>query len=185
MSMRTLLLVPVLLLISCGARADTVWDYAGNATSGASNVNPLGQPFLTNPCACALDGTVTLDGNTPVAWSFTVAGLTLTNLNSTGTINDDLNGANPTVPFYTWRILLSGPGGAFIGSYFDGSTYEATDSALVPGGALGMIEEGNKGTWTDPPVGTPEPSSLMLLVIALVFMSILYYHPTRRSLTCQ
>jgi hypothetical protein len=168
--MKTLFTTLALALLAATASADSVWTYSGNATSGASNVNPLGQPLNPNPCACALDGSVTLDGNSATAWNFAVDGLTLTNLNSTGSINDDLNGANPNQPFYTWRITLNGPNGSFIGSYFDGSTYEATDGAFVPGTG-GMYEEGNKGTWTDA-VSTAEPGTLALLSFGLAALTL-------------
>jgi hypothetical protein len=151
----------LVLMFTVTASADSVWTYTGNSVSGSSNVP------MTNPCGCAIDGTVTLNAaGSAVAWDFTVDGLTLTNLNSHGQINDDLNGANPNRPFYTWRIVLSGPNGSQVASSFDGSTFEATDSA-VAAGSLFMFEEGNPGAWTDA-VATPEPGTGLLIAGGLL-----------------
>jgi hypothetical protein len=62
--------------------------------------------------------------------------------------------------------VLSGSNGSQIGSYFDGSTFEATDSA-VAGGSLIMFEEGNHGVWTEI-AATPEPGTGLLIACGLL-----------------
>lgn len=154
----------LVLMCTVTASADSVWTYTGNSVSGASNVP------MPNPCACAIDGTVTLNAaGTAVAWNFNVDGLTLTNLNSHGQINDDLNGANPNEPFFTWRIALSGTNGLQISSYFDGSSFDATDSAVAEGSLL-MFEQGNHGAWTE--IAAPEPATGLLTACGLLLIGV-------------
>jgi hypothetical protein len=148
-------LVMAMLFFPVLASADTVWTYSGNASS-----NPL-TGIGPNPCHCALDGSVTLDAaGTPVAWSFTDGTHTLTNLNSTGLINDNVSGSG-SLPFSTWNIQLM-DGGVMVQSNFDGSVLFAHDNVAV-NNMVFLDEQGNPGTWS-----TPEPGSLGLLAIGLV-----------------
>ena len=152
------------LLFCSVASADSVWTYTGNTTSGASNVP------TSNPCNCAIDGTVTLDdaGNA-IAWNFTDGTHTLTQLNSTGTIDSDLIGTGST--FFTWSVKLQTGDGVSLFSDFIGSTFEATDS-VVAGGSLFMFEEGNHGLWTEQTIATPEPGTAVLLAIGLAMFGV-------------
>jgi hypothetical protein len=140
------------------ASADTVWTYDGNSESGASNVP------AENPCDCAIDGTVVLDaaGNA-IAWNFTDGTHTLTQANSSGTINPSPlhNGTF----FSTWGVVLQTGNGIVFASNFIGSTFEATDAVSV-NGSLFMFEQGNHGVWTET-VPTPEPATGLLVACGL------------------
>jgi hypothetical protein len=151
---KRLALFVVMLFIPVVASADTVWTYTGNSFSDPhTGIGP-------NPCLCALDGSVTLDAaGTPVAWSFTDGTHTLTNLNSSGLINDNVSGSG-SLPFSTWNIQLM-DGGVMVQSNFDGSILFAHDNVAV-NNMVFLEEQGNPGTWS-----TPEPSSLGLLAIGL------------------
>lgn len=170
------LFVVALLLLSIPAKADSVWDYHGNAL-GDPTVGHLDfehQTFVPtpNPCQCAIEGSLVLsDSGVPTLWNFTVGAITLTNLNSTLSLDDLAWPGNPNL-FAGWFLAIQGAG-ARIASSFYGSNYEATDGVSVNGAAYQYVQ-GNHGFWTDP-IATPEPSTIFLLLVATVALCLLRF----------
>jgi hypothetical protein len=165
LTMKIVLGTLLALMFAVTASADSVWTYAGNSVSGASNVPTV------NPCGCAIDGTVTLDatGNA-ISWNFTDGTHTLTQANSSGSISSSLI-SNGTF-FSTWSILLETGDGISLFSGFIGSTFEATDS-VVAGNSLFMFEEGNHGVWTEVvATPTPEPATGLLIAVSLAILGL-------------
>src|ERR1700682_5013269 len=116
--MKTLLVASALLLFAGVSQADSVWTYAGNNVSGATNLGPL--PVVgPNPCQCALSGTVTLDSlGQAVGWDFTDGTHTLTNLNSVGAFSTSYGIPGPGTPFFTWLVLLQGQGVTMLTEFY-------------------------------------------------------------------
>jgi PEP-CTERM motif len=169
--MKILLATLALALVAGTASADTLWTYIGNATSDPFIQNFYPSSFQ-NPCACALDGAVTLasivpsanyfdeHSVTPLAYSFTVNGFTFTQNNSTASFLFSFIDGQVAL----WHISGSTLGGQFFQSYsYD--LFEATDSGP------GMYEQGNRGTWTGGPVATPEPGTFALLGLGLLALA--------------
>jgi hypothetical protein len=150
--MKYLWAIPVLLfLVSTTARADQTWTYQGNSTEGQTG----GQ---TNLCGCALSGSFTLDNSGNVlSYSFTDGIITLNQTDSVIELHDVLG-----IPG-GWSFGITASKGDFLGSQYYGSIGEATDS-----GTGGLDVEGNRGTWTESAVATPEPGTLALLGAGLV-----------------
>jgi PEP-CTERM motif len=148
--------IPVLLfLISTTARADQTWTYQGNSSHVGGAESALNYP--PNPCGCALSGSFTLDSSGNVlAYSFTDGFITLNQTDSTMELHDFFNTPGG------WGLLITGSAG-FLESLWYGSVGEATDS-----GTGGLSLEGNRGTWTESAVATPEPGTLALLGAGLV-----------------
>jgi PEP-CTERM motif len=153
-----LALVVAMLFIPALARADSIWTYQGNSTSG--------QPQLAFPpdtCGCALSGSVLLDTSLNVlSYSFTDGAVTLNQSNSTIVLAPM---GNQLGLFGEWWLNITG-GGTFLFSEFNGSADEATDS-----GTGGLDVVGNRGTWTEV-VSTPEPGSLLLLGAGLAALAL-------------
>ena len=156
-NMKYLLAIAVILFfISTTARADQTWTYQGNSShvGGASSA----ALYPPNPCGCALTGSFTLDNSGNVlSYSFTDSIITL-------------NQTDSTMQLYDWQGLLGGwslritdTSGDVLGSLYYGSVGEATDY-----GTGGLSLEGNRGTWTESAVATPEPGTLALLGAGLV-----------------
>lgn len=154
------------LMVVGTASADTTWVYTGNTMNGFVFSQ---QDFNGANCNCALDATVTLNvsGNA-VAWDFTDGTHTLTNLNSTGTIDPF---EQSSTPFATWFVSLSGGGTQFFSQFF-GSAGEATDFSSVNGVGFGY-EEGNHGTWALGPVGAAEPATGLLVGLGLAVVGLM------------
>jgi hypothetical protein len=156
--MKIVLAALLLSLLATAASADTIWDYAGNSVNRYSQ-NPFAQP-PPNPCGCSLNGSVELaDAFTPVSWNFTAGTETYTQFNSTMQI--DL-GYFQTQPTFAWYLYIVGNDGSFVLSKFIGSITDAIDA-----GSMGLGVGSNEGVWSDAPVGTPEPSSIVLLAVGL------------------
>jgi hypothetical protein len=153
------------LMVVGTASADTTWVYTGNTMNGFVFSQ---QDFSGANCSCALDATVTLNASgNAVAWDFTDGTHTLTNLNSTGTIDPFEQSATP---FATWFVSLSGSGTQFFSQFF-GSAGEATDFSSVNGMGFGY-EEGNHGTWSMGPVGAAEPATGLLVGLGLAVVGL-------------
>ena len=159
--MKTILATLAMALFCSCSMADSVWTYTGNSTP-----DPLA---LSNPCQCSLSGSVTFDSSwNATSWDFTDGTHTLTQADSTGTLSPFYSGQQIGSPFRTWDISLTSLDGLLrLGTYNYGSGFEATDVS-VANGSLFMNVQGHSGVWTDPPVGTPEPSSLLLLAAGLM-----------------
>jgi PEP-CTERM motif len=156
-NMKYLWAIPVLLfLVSTTARADQTWTYQGNSShvGGA----PSAALYPPNPCGCALTGSFTLDNSGNVlSYSFTDGIVTLNQTDSTMQLYDWLGTLGG------WSLRITDTSGDELGSLYYGSVGEATDS-----GTGGLSLEGNRGTWTESAVATPEPGTLALLGAGLV-----------------
>jgi hypothetical protein len=160
MIVKVVLGVMVGLVVVGSAAADTVYTYTGNTMNGFVFSN---QNFSEPNCNCSLSGTVDLNSAmVAVSWSFTDGTHTLTNLNSSGTINP-FDGSS--TPFATWSVSLTGGGIQFFSQNY-GSHDEATDFSSVNGNLFGY-EEGNPGKWTTGLVATTEPATGLLLGLGL------------------
>lgn len=167
--MKTLFALCALLIFSSSAQADSIWSYQGNSVGDPSvgHIDFTQQAFIPtpNPCSCAISGSLTLsDANVPVLWNFSAGAVTLTNLNSSISLNDMAWLGNPNL-FAGWMLQIVGQG-VFLSSSFSGSNFEATDGVAVDGVTYQYVQ-GNHGVWSDPPASTPEPSTLLLLGIAI------------------
>jgi hypothetical protein len=162
-TMKRVFIIAVLLIIPALAKADSVWTYTGNSVS--NDIFAITQP--PNPCGCALDGFVTLDANNVVTgYSFTAAGDTLTQSNSTGLLGRDIFAVfNPADDYFRWAVFITGNDGVAIHSNFDGSNADSTDSS-----SNGLFVDSNPGTWSL--VSTPEPSSIILLGAGLTALAL-------------
>jgi hypothetical protein len=148
------------------ASADSTWVYTGNTMNGFVFSE---QSFDGANCNCALDGAVTLDASgNAVSWNFTDGTHTLTNLNSSGTIDPF---ERSSTPFATWFVSLSGGGTQFF-SQFVGSGSEATDFSVVNGVGFGY-EEGNRGSWSMSPVGAAEPATGLFVGLGLAVFGLM------------
>jgi hypothetical protein len=146
------------LMLAATASADSIWTYEGHAENRYS-MNPFLAPG-PNPCACELEGTVTLhDAWTPLAWSFTFGNNTLTEQNSV--LLAYLGVADPR-PTGFWSFQFIQPDGYFVTKFW-GSLTDAEDQ----GGTL--MADSNPGTWTEV-VATPEPATGLLVGLGLVLV---------------
>jgi hypothetical protein len=149
-------------LVPTVAAADQVWTYTGNSVNNFS-MNPF-LPPAPNPCGCAITAMVDVNSlGQAVTWSFSAAGFTLTNLNST--IQGQLGFAQAD-PTDMWLFSLIGPNGETIRTFNSGSVTDALDNATTAPGVLALSVGSNAGTWTEV-TGTPEPASIVLLAIGM------------------
>jgi hypothetical protein len=158
-------LIIAMFLIPALARADSVWQYQGNAASAPPFIGFISEGF-------ALSGTVLLNNNEQaIGWNFVAGPDIFTNFNSSGVINPfACTSCTNQMPFASWDIfLLTNPGQYF---YFGNTSAAmmsfsnaqgAFDGASNHDGSLGQVYVlGNPGTWTEV-ISTPEPGSLLLL----------------------
>jgi hypothetical protein len=175
--MKRLVAILAMLFVPALAKADQIWTYEGNSINNF-HMNPF-LPPAANPCGCAIDATVTVNSfGEASTWSFTAAGLTLTNLNSTIQGNLGFAQVHPT---NMWLFLVQGPNGETIRTSFDGSLNDALDSASSGPGVNPLEVGSNPGAWTEV-VGTPEPASLSLLLVGL-FVATFAWLSRRRQLS--
>lgn len=166
-----ILTIAALLLLSAGAaKSDTLWLYQGQSVGDPSvgMVDFVNQVFVPtpNPCGCALSGSLTLSAGVPVAWDFTAGAVTLTNLDSSISLDDLAWVGNPNL-FSGWMLQIVGQNSSIFSS-FSGSNFEATDGVILDGQTYQYVQ-GNHGIFTDP-AATPEPSSAQLMALGLALL---------------
>jgi len=147
------------LMVAGPALADTVLTYTGNTINYIQGVNP--GPTGTNPCGCALDGTLTLDANNDViSYSFTAGQDTLTPANSTGLLGQDIFAVFNTVDnYFRWAFSITGQDGTLVHSQFDGSVSDAVDYS-----SGGLFVNADPGKWT---VAAAEPATGLFVGLGL------------------
>jgi hypothetical protein len=174
-----------LLLTFCAvsAKADTTYTYKGNLFFGRPD---QGECFLIPPSACthaSIDGSFTLASPLavnltnvfvkPASFSFESAGLTDDNANTPPASNpmfEVSTNASGDVDF--WNIDIRGSELQF--SSFSSPTFIGgglSGDAIAPPVPSGFLDNsGEPGTWTVSTTGTnvPEPSSALLLGVALL-----------------
>jgi hypothetical protein len=168
--MKILIVALALTFLAGTAKADSTWDYQGNAINYGGdfyNPGPNGGPvpigdIQPNPCNCTINGSVTLDTNgNAVAWSFSAGGFTWNTSNSTFTEFYD-NLANESPLFTLWNLSLTDTSGDTLFTRFTTfSMLSAYDFS-----SNGLIVQGDPGKWSEA-VSTPEPGTLALLGIGL------------------
>lgn len=188
--MKRLALILAMLFIPALARADSVWTYQGNQLSAGGFIFGDGG---------VLTGTVVLNNNDQVlAWSFSEnaeGGHTFTNANSIGASFNLFNCTECSgKPFQGWAIsmvTLNPATGQLIGGFELLSSYNPDDNLGNPyaypdyamdyvnnhDGALGQVwVVNNPGTWTEvSAVATPEPSSLLCLIVGIAVLTLAIY----------
>ncbi len=165
MAITRLAIIGAMLFLPALTRADSVWQYLGNAV-GTQNQGSEG---------FALTGTVLLNSNDQaIAWNFVAGPDIFNNFNSAGTINPfACTSCGSQAPFASWYILLGlvDPNG---GPIHEGGYLYSTpnvDQASDHDGSAGQVYVvGNPGVWTEV-VATPEPSSVFLLVAGLAALA--------------
>jgi hypothetical protein len=160
--MKRMVAILAMLFVPALVKADQLWTYTGNSVNNYS-MNPF-LPPASNPCGCAIDATVLVNQlGQAVIWSFSAAGFTLTNFNST--IQGELGYAQSD-PTDMWLFYLKGSDGETIRTFNSGSVTDALDYATSASGVYSLEVGSNRGTWTEI-VGTPEPASISLLLVGL------------------
>lgn len=157
--MKALIATLAFALLAGTAKADQVWTYQGNSVG-----DPITLIYGNNPCGCALSGTIDV---TTGAYSFTDGTHTLTDVNSSGIIQAPSR-STPSGNVWYWLVKVSSPNWE-IWTQSYGSPFEETDHSfpLNGGSGLGLMVQGNEGTWTET-VTTPEPGTLALLGAGLL-----------------
>jgi hypothetical protein len=155
------------LVLASAALADTVLTYTGNTVNYIQGVNP--GPTGTNPCGCALDGTLTLDANRNViSYSFTAGQDTLTPANSTGLLGQDIFAVFNTVDsYFRWAFSITGQDGTLVHSQFDGSVSDAVDYS-----SGGLFVNANPGRWTET-VDAAEPATGLFVGLGLAVFGLM------------
>jgi len=163
-TMKRVFIIAFPFLVPALAKADSSLTYTGNSVS--NDIFAITQP--PNPCGCALNGALTLDANNVVTgYSFTAAGDTLTQFNSTGLLGRDIFAVfNPADDYFRWAIFITGNDGVVIHSNFNGSNADSADYS-----SNGLFVDSNPGTWTV--VSTPEPGTLLLLGVGIIALALI------------
>lgn len=164
-----LVLIALLFLTPALSKADTIWDYTSQLLDGADYHG--GNPGPN--CNCYLTGTVVEDSSfNVVSYSFTDGKTTLTNLNSTASI-DPFNapGQHRSNPFAIWNVMIQ-QGAIVFFTQGDGGVQNG--DSVVDGTLVGSIDgdgEFHQGTWTEVSTPTPEPASFVVLLVGLATMA--------------
>jgi hypothetical protein len=168
--MKQIIAILILFLTPALAKADSIWDYTSQLLDGADYHG--GNPGPN--CNCFLTGTVVEDSSfNVISYSFTDGKSTLTNLNSTGSI-DAFNAPfiHGSSPFEVWTVLIT-QGNIMFFSQADGGLQNG--DSVVDGTLIGSINgDGgfHQGTWTQVAVATPEPGSFLLLGAGLLALGL-------------
>ncbi len=160
--------------IAAPAKADSTYTYTGNPFTGFYG-------GASCPPSCSLSGSFTVSSPlapglvfgtvTPVSFSFTDGGFTITSSDYSGNIFVDTNSLGQ---IDGWQIdIVSGPSSSHYqivstlsgdqGSYYTTSTSSQAYNSEDP------------GTWAASTTGVPEPPSLVMLSIGILALAMLSF----------
>lgn len=166
---KPLILITLLFLTPGIVKADSIWNYSSQLLDGADYHG--GNPGPN--CDCYLTGTVMEDSSfNVVSYSFTDGKSTLTNLNSTASIDAfDAPGQHNSTPFVVWNVTIQ-QGGIMFFTQGDGGVQNG--DSVVDGTLVGSIDgdgDFHQGKWTEVSTPTPEPPSFILLGAGLMALA--------------
>jgi len=178
------LVVLALLLFAGISKADTTYDYVGSPFTYFSGVTCPPECNVTGSFSVAqpLPANMAFGAITPTTFSFTDGAVTITPLNygpgnSSFSFGTDASGAitfwNVTLT-EVWPPNLITEHAPFTDSWGDPTFIVTFDSVYHDIFAGGEGYTSTAGTWTEEkPIGTPEPSSVLLLASGLGLLGLL------------